>query len=272
MRTGVSDSIEIIAVLQKTSSSTSPRSTGLSRTSRRPEAMTPGVSRAEDSARDQPVESTWVTGSRSRTTTAARWSTESTRQMTTGSHSAECDPIGCQATRPPDSSAPPAIASPRIEVDRERSWSTSAPGRVAWTVSTYQASSGPESRARKTPVSTDAMTKAVKEWATRSATIAATLASPAAMRTGRRPRASAKPEVGSSRTTTAMPMTAEAVSACGRVRPRSSCHRTSSPTTKPIGSQRVVVRVRKTRRAARGERGSVIVTPTRVRHRRGSSR
>ena len=139
------------------------------------------------------------------------------------------------------------MAAPMTPAMRERSWSTSAPGRLRWTVSTYHASSGPESSARKSPVRAAATTKAAKESATRRASIEATLTRAATTRTGRRPRESAMPAVGSSVAKTTTPVIAPAIIAWDRVSPRSSFHRMSSPTMKPMGSHRVIVRSSSTR-------------------------
>ena len=55
---------------------------------------------------------------------------------------------------------------------RDRARSTSAPGSLAWTVSTNHASSGPESSARKTPGEHGGERRtAQNEWATRRATL-----------------------------------------------------------------------------------------------------
>ena len=62
----------------------------------------------------------------------------------------------------PESTAPTAIAPPRIDPARESGRSTSTPGVVACTVSTNHASSGPESSARKAPISAPATRKAQK--------------------------------------------------------------------------------------------------------------
>ena len=60
-----------------------------------------------------------------------------------------------------------------------------------------------------------------------------------------------------------IPVSDIAASASGMVSPRSSGHSVRIPTTRPTGNQRVMVRVRNTRRAARGERTAVMtrVTP-----------
>ena len=59
---------------------------------------------------------------------------------------------GCHQTRPPETSAPEATAVPSTTPCRASAASTSAPGSLRWTVSTYQSSSGPESKARKVPI------------------------------------------------------------------------------------------------------------------------
>jgi hypothetical protein len=68
-----------------------------------------------------------------------------------------------------------------------------------------------------------------------------TLMTAAARYTGRRPTASAKPLVGSSSAKQVSPMTEPIVAAWAIVRPRLVCTRMKMPTTKPTGSQRVVV-------------------------------
>ena len=65
----------------------------------------------------------------------------------------------------PESTAPTAIAAPRMDPARDSWRSTSAPGVVSCTASTNHASSGPESSARKAPISAPATTKAQKLWA-----------------------------------------------------------------------------------------------------------
>ena len=87
---------------------------------------------------------------------------------------------GSHQMRPPEISAPTAIEAPRSVPLRESCWSTSAPGFSACTVSTNQASSGPESSARKAPVSAAATAKATKDWESAKATAATTPSTPAA--------------------------------------------------------------------------------------------
>ena len=65
----------------------------------------------------------------------------------------------------PESTAPTAIATPRIDPARESGRSTSTPGVVACTVSTNHASSGPESSARKAPIRAPATTNVQKPCA-----------------------------------------------------------------------------------------------------------
>ena len=74
----------------------------------------------------------------------------------------------------------------------------SASGSVRWTVSTYQASSGPESRARATPLSAQATTKSSILSAIAIVSSPAMVNRPERARTGRCPMASASPPVGSS--------------------------------------------------------------------------
>src|SRR5699024_249728 len=76
----------------------------------------------------------------------------------------------------------------------------------------------------------------------------------ATMSTGRRPRESAMPAVGSSVAKTTTPVTAPAAIAWESDSPRSSFHRMSRPTMNPIGSHRVMVSRSSTRWAARRER------------------
>ncbi len=193
-------------------------------------------------------------GSRSSATVAIRCTTLRTTKTTTGSSSADASVNGCHQTRAPDTRAPPAMLPPSTVPWAASAPSTSAPGDVACTVSTNHASSGPESSARKTPVSTAAAKKTQNDSATMSIALAATLTTADAMKTGRRPKASAKPLVGSSRKKTVSPAADETVSDWATESPRSSCHRVSSPTTSPTGNQRVKLSTRKTRRAAAGER------------------
>ena len=59
--------------------------------------------------------------------------------------------IGCQAMSPPEMSAPTAMLTPTTVPAADKAFSTGTVGSSAWAASTYQASSGPESSARKTP-------------------------------------------------------------------------------------------------------------------------
>ena len=126
---------------------------GCGAASRQPAETTRGTSR--DPAH-RPAGPTGRAGSRSSTTTRPGRTTPSTTQTSTGSRSALS---GCGV--PPDEPTGGEGAERHRGAEhgrrpRESSWSTSAPGRARCTVSTYQASSGPESSARKTPCSRDA--------------------------------------------------------------------------------------------------------------------
>ena len=115
-----------------------------------------------------------VTGWASRITTEAvtRCTTLSAADTQTATSSGEASvwpstvAAGFHQMSRPESTAPAAMATPRME-PALLSWrSTSAPGRVSCTASTNHASSGPESRARKAPMRAPAATKAQKLCAT----------------------------------------------------------------------------------------------------------
>src|SRR5699024_4512281 len=99
-----------------------------------------------------------------------------------------------------------------------------------------------------------ATTKVAKESATSTASAERTLTAAATTRTGRRPRESAMPAVGSSVAKTTRPVTAPAAIAWDSDSPRPSCHSMRRPTMNPIGSHRVMVSRSSTRWAARSER------------------
>ena len=70
--------------------------------------------------------------------------------------------MGCQAMSPPEISAPTAMLTPTTVPAADRAFSTGTDGSSACAVSTYQASSGPESRARNTPCRPQASTNSQK--------------------------------------------------------------------------------------------------------------
>ena len=110
--------------------------------------MVRGVSLADWRARWKPVASTWV---------AARAEQRDGREV----HEAQGDGdvgrgsmavievIGCQAMTT-EISAPTAMLTPTTVPAADKAF-TGTVGSSAWAASTYQASSGPESSARKTP-------------------------------------------------------------------------------------------------------------------------
>ena len=75
----------------------------------------------------------------------------------------------------------------------------------------------------------------------------------AATNTGRRPKASANPLVGSSSAKTMKPITAKALKACATVSPRSSASRVIRPAMRPTGNHRVNVRVEEHPACGHGE-------------------
>ena len=156
---------------------------------------------------------------------------------------------GSHATSPPLMTAPDAIASPSTVPARLSPSSTLTPGSSAWAASTYQASSGPESRARKTPWSSSATRKAVSDWAKTKTSPEARATTVEASSTGRRPMESARPPVGSSRPRTTKPCIAKTSPISATERPRSSGISVETPMPRPIGNHRVKVRTSRTRRA-----------------------
>ena len=151
-----------MATLQNTSTRTRARSTGAVRSSPSPAATTGAAPphRAPDLAQAGPgVDRARLPHQDAVSTRCARLSAMATRTAA----AAGCGPsTGAQATRPPEARAPAAMARPSTVAARARARSTGTSGSSAWAVSTYQASSGPESSARKTPCSAQASTKIQK--------------------------------------------------------------------------------------------------------------
>ena len=141
---------------------------------------------------------------------STRCTTLITMASPNGSSSGLRPSIGAQATRPPEPRAPTAMARPSTVPARVSARSTGTAGSSAWAASTYQASSGPESSARKMPCSVQARTKIPKLGASRNTTAATMASAPATISTGRRPSASASPPVGSSRASITNPWAAMA--------------------------------------------------------------
>ncbi len=256
-RTGMNVSKAIIPTLQKTSTRTSARRTPLRPSSRTPATTTRGASRAESRARRRPRASTCVLGSRRRTSVATRLTTTRTMESQYAFSSAVRARTGCHAMTPPETTAPSAIATPSTVPARARPCSTGTSGSSAWAVSTYQDSSGPESSARKTPWSRSATQKAAKVCArtkTSADTSATTLE---ATSSGRRPRASANPPVGSSSASTTKPCIERMTPSCASDIPRSRARSVVTPMTSPTGNQRVKVSSRRTRSACRAVSGAV---------------
>ena len=117
---------------------------------------------------------------------ATRCTTDRTADTQTATSSADASSLpntvaaGFHQMSRPESTAPTAIATPRIDPARESGRSTSTPGVVVCTVSTNQASRGPESSARNAPISAPATTNAQKLCATAYAVMATTLMTAAA--------------------------------------------------------------------------------------------
>lgn len=167
-RSGSSDSKATIPIDQQTSPTMMPRSTRFVVSRRRPPVTTAGASRTEAHARDGPTGPAAGRGrSRRSTVVATRWTTLSRAKTATAASMAGRALTGCHQMSAPESSAPTASAAPRAVPERESSWSTSAPGDSWWTVSTNHASSGPESSARKAPMSAAAPTNCQKLCAKR---------------------------------------------------------------------------------------------------------
>ncbi len=174
-RTGISCSKTIIAMDQQISAASSASSIWSTRSSRR---LSPTVRHDRRTASRVGYPRGGAASGRgrvSRIAAATRWTTFSAANTSTGSNSAVRSAIGCHQTRTPLVRAPSAIATPSAVPCADSAPSTSAPGSCAWTESTYHASSGPESSARKTPISAAAATKPQKEVASVKTTPASTL-------------------------------------------------------------------------------------------------
>ena len=165
------------------------------------------------------------------------------------------DVTGCQAIRPPEMSAPAAMLTPTTVPAADRARSTGTDGSSACAVSTYHASSGPESSARKTPWTAMAAKNTQKLWAAMNSPHDTRLATAEASRTGRRPSASANPPVGSSRPSTTKPCADRITPSWATLMPRCRAIRVSTPITRPTGNHRVALSRRKTRRAVVAESG-----------------
>ena len=248
-RSGISDSKTIIPTDQKNSTHTIASSTRLVARRRTPSATTRGVCRASPKATPRRSRRLPPSGRGSWTSRAeaTRWTTLSAAKTHTAVSRAwpgwPSRAAGSHQMSPPESSADAAIEPPRKVPVRESWRSTSAPGCSACTVSTNQASSGPESNARKAPVRTAATAKAANECETASAMPAATLRAAEARYTGRRPTASANPLVGSSSAKIVNPVMEARVAAWVIERPRPVWSSRMIPTMRPTGNQRVTVRM-----------------------------
>jgi|GEM_PF-4272383 len=172
-RRGMRFSWANIATTQSVSATSKPRSTPLDRRRRSPLAITPGVARtdartcARRSSVDAPDRPEVVRGSDMRPMIIARSTAWPMTSSTTGRSSADASRKGCQAMSPPLSNEPEAMPIPSSACERASAVPTGRPGSIARTASTNHASSGPESSARKTPMSAEASTNAAKSCASR---------------------------------------------------------------------------------------------------------
>ena len=187
-RRGMNASKVIMPIDQNTSAATIPMSTLLRPSRTSPLLITAGVWRASVRACVRRVRSEPTSGRCSRMATVAttRCTTLSTTDTQTAASSADASSwpktvaAGFHQMSPPESTAPTAIATPRMDPARESWRSTSAPGVLSCTVSTNQASSGPESSARNAPIRAPATTNAQKLCAIAYAVTATTLTTAAA--------------------------------------------------------------------------------------------
>ncbi|MBB6416900.1 hypothetical protein HDC93_002493 [Streptomyces sp. AK010] len=134
----------------------------------------------------------------------------------------------------------PAASAAEVAVPpRARPVRSSASGpEHAWTVSTYQASAVPLARARAAPMRTMPAVSSQAVVPTPISVKATTLSAPAAARTGRRPRTSESPPVGSSSAATVSECAANSPAIAARDMPRSLNSRTIVARPRPGGSQR----------------------------------
>ena len=171
------------------------------------------------------------------TATATSAARRSAIAATTGTISGSMPRTGGSETRP--AVIRPASATARLSaaVDSERPRSMSACSSSANAASTYQASSGPDANARLTPFHRphggegDRVTqrRAASSIATRSST-------PAAKSTGRRPRASARPPVGSSSSSTTDAIVAVTMPTSSNERPRLRISTAVTGRRSPVGT------------------------------------
>ena len=235
--------------IEKPQNSSTPTSAGRTRDPRSspmPSPITPGTARTEVATAPRPRATRVSVIS---TAIAARFRTFSPSATISGRTRLGIAGNGSSATRAPDVSAPMAIATLSTALAAPRPFSISASGSAARVASTYHASSGPLSSARKTPC------RAVE--AANSATESATVRRPsetsptrlARIRTGRRPSESDRPPVGSSRARTTSPWRLKTRPISVSDRPRDSARRTVTGMSSPVGSQRSPVRTRNRRRA-----------------------
>ena len=229
-----------MATLQNTSTSTKARNTGAVRSRPMPWPIVAGTARSERPSRSAREPRVGVRSSRTRTVTNTRWTTWPARANRNGSSSGLVAASGAQATRAPDPTAPTAIARPSTVAARARArlhrhLPDRRPGRCRRT-------RPPAVRSRvpgRLPAGPMASTTTQKDCADTKITIATMLITPAAIRTGRRPIASARLPVGSSRASTTNPCAAKTMPTWVRLRSRSSINSTLSPMVNPTGNQRV---------------------------------
>jgi len=145
---------------------------------------------------------------------------------------------GATVTRAPEARVPspsePASTARVRDSSRVRSKSDSA----CPAASTNQASSGPESRARPTPPIAAATMNTATCRPNPNARLWSARRSPAAISTGRRPRTSARPPVGSSKNAVVAPTTANTTPMAVTLSPRACMTSTNTGSWSPVWKQR----------------------------------